>query len=73
MSRVTLVTLTSGITVPKRGVWLHESCPKADEHSPFPKDFNGVRSMTHRQAIHPWCGLWSLWVRRRVEPQEKPR
>jgi hypothetical protein len=61
------VTLPSGITVPwdrKRMVWLHEACPEANQHSPFPADFNAGSglSKTHRQAKHATCGLWALWI-----------
>lgn len=62
------VRLPSGIVVkwPKGAVWEHEACPRANEHSPFPKDFNpgSGLSRTHVQSIHPVCGLWALWVPR---------
>ena len=63
-----MVILPSGLTVLRRGTWLPESCPKREEHSPYPADFDPVRngpvSRTHDQAIHPVCGLWALWVRK---------
>lgn len=59
------VTLPSGIIVPKKGFWLHESCPKAEEHSHVPADFNSVYgSQTHKQIKHEVCGLWTQWVKK---------
>ncbi len=65
------VTLPTGITVPKVGVWLYESCPAANEHDPMPRDFNpgSGLSRTHTQRKHAVCGLWTQWVRK---PASKP-
>jgi hypothetical protein len=65
MSSPRTVTLPAGITVPKVGFWLYESCPEADQHSLFPADFNANQtspSKTHRQAKHVTCGLWTQWI-----------
>lgn len=58
------VTLPTGLVVPAQGVWLHESCPRAHEHSSLPDDFNlnTGRSKTMRCVKHKTCGLWTQWV-----------
>lgn len=62
------VTLPTGLVVPVKGLWLHESCPRAYEHSPLPADFNPGTgySKTMRQVKHKTCGLWTQW-----EPKKK--
>jgi hypothetical protein len=60
-----MVSLPSGITVPRKGVELHESCPNAEEHDPVPRNMNANGySPTHRQVKHDICGLYAKWVPR---------
>jgi len=58
-----VVTLPTGLTVPRVGLWLHESCPDAaTRHTQTPRnmDANG-HSRTHRQRKCSTCGLWAIW------------
>ncbi len=71
-----MITLPSGLTVLRRSGWTPESCPKREEHDPFPADFWAGPpprpvSKTHRQAIHAVCGLWTLWVPFRAGPDPR--
>lgn len=77
---MTTVTLPSGITVPYLGSLL-ASCPKADEHSVYPADFDLDRddaageivpSLTHVQRTHETCGLWAIWEPREVSEEPDP-
>jgi hypothetical protein len=66
------VTLPTGLRVPRKGVWLHQSCPDAavlhyrnadGGGTPPDMDTNG-RSPTRVQSKCPTCGLWALWLPR---------
>ena len=50
MKKPDMVTLPSGITVERKGTWLHESCPQADQHSPVPADFNGSNGQDRKST-----------------------
>lgn len=47
-------------------------CPKAHEHTPMPRsdlarsDWMARMRRTHRQTVHPECGLWVVWVPRQT-------
>lgn len=69
------VTLPSGLVVrwPKGAFYLTEACPRREEHSPYPADFNpdaltrsSRTSRTHVQRKHDVCGLWTQWIPREV-------
>lgn len=75
-----MVTLPSGLTVTYSGTLLG-SCPKWDEHDPYPDDLDIWRtnaagevepSLTHVQRVHDVCGLWAIWEPREVSEEPDP-
>jgi hypothetical protein len=65
------IKLPSGLLVQHRpGRPLADSCPKREEHTPTPSGYAAfdewarLKSKTHRQTVHPICGLQAVWVPR---------